>query len=316
MVSYRQRKSVEYCGVRMTKFILRLAIVAICSSVFTGCISFQGDAVTALPADQHSLDDLKANPVSNRSRPLTAKEISDRILDAEKRRKFQTESGTIFTFQRNVVIDEIKGKTKKYKTRTYQSFSDHRDPVLMLVNGKPPTPDEVEKDRKEIHKHQIRIMGQDELKGDSNHKGDSNLMVRNIEKHRDKFIPRLIGTEIVNGRLAYILQLLPDPTKKFKDVLVNEAVKHMIIKFWVDQRDFQVAKSKIVLAHPMFVIGGLAATVKTFEATAYQKRLTKDIWVDHRVTAKIEGRVLWNPRVIRFSSESTNFELLPKQTKP
>jgi len=159
-------------------------------------------------------------------------------------------------------------------------------------------------------------MGQDELKGDSNHKGDSNLMVRNIEKHRDKFIPRLIGTEIVNGRLAYILQLLPDPTKKFKDVLVNEAVKHMIIKFWVDQRDFQVAKSKIVLAHPMFVIGGLAATVKTFEATAYQKRLTKDIWVDHRVTAKIEGRVLWNPRVIRFSSESTNFELLPKQTKP
>ena len=75
-------------------------------------------------------------------------------------------------------------------------------------------------------------MGQDGSKGDSNRKGDSNLMVRNIEKHRDKFIPRLIGIEKVNGRPAYILQLLPDPTKKFKDVLVNEAVKHMIIKFF------------------------------------------------------------------------------------
>jgi len=277
--------------------------VAFGLATLTGCISFGGKAVAPLTETGAGV---------NNTRPLTAKEISDKALEAEKRRESKTAAGIVFTFQRKIVINEIEGKKKRLKTRTYQSFSDHRDPVLLLIDGKKPTPEQVEKERKEIHKHQIKIMGSGKSKEDPNRQGDANLMVRNIEKHRDKFIPHLIGTEAINGRPAYILQFLHDPEKRFKEAMANEVLKHVLIKIWIDQKEFQVAKAEVVLANPLYVIGGLAATVTTFKLTAYQKRLTPEIWTDHRVSTFIEGRVLWTPHTITFSSESTDFKPLPK----
>jgi hypothetical protein len=280
-----------------------MMMLALGLATLTGCISFGGKAVEPLP---------EAGAEANQVRPLTAREISDKALEAEKRRQAKTEAGVVFTFQRKVVINEVEDKKERLKTRTYQSFSDHRDPVLLLIDGKIPTPEQVEKERKEIHKHQIKIMGSGESKEDPDREGDANLMVRNIEKHRDKFIPHLIGTETINGRPAYILQFLHDPEKRFKEAMANEVLKHVLIKIWIDQKEFQIAKAEVVLANPLYVIGGLAATVTTFKLTAYQKRLTPEIWTDHRVTTFIEGRVLWTPHTIKFSSESFDFKPVPK----
>ena len=254
-------------------------MVAFGLATFTGCISFGGKAVAPLT---------ETGAGANNTRPLTAQEISNQALEAEKRRESKTAAGAVFTFQRKIVINEIQGKKKRLKTRTFQSFSDHRDPVLLLIDGKKPTPEQVEKERKEIHKHQIKIMGSGESKENPDRRGDANLMVRNIEKHRNKFIPHLIGTETVNGRPSYILQFLHDPEKRFKEVMTNEVLKHVLIKIWIDQKEFQVAKAEVVLANPLYVIGGLAATVTTFKLTAYQKRLTPEIWTDHRVSTFIE----------------------------
>ena len=288
---------------KITNNSMVLMMLALGLATLTGCISFGGKAVESLP---------EAGDEANQARPLTAREISDKALEAEKRRQAKTEAGVVFTFQRKVVINEVEGKKERLKTRTYQSFSDHRDPVLLLIDGKIPTPEQVEKERKEIHKHQIKIMGSGESKEDPDRKGDANLMVRNIEKHRDKFIPHLIGTETINGRPAYILQFLHDPEKRFKEAMANEVLKHVLIKIWIDQKEFQIAKAEVVLANPLYVIGGLAATVTTFKLTAYQKRLTPEIWTDHRVTTFIEGRVLWTPHTITFSSESFDFKPVPK----
>jgi hypothetical protein len=288
---------------KITNNSMVLMMLALGLATLTGCISFGGKAVEPLP---------EAGGEANQARPLTAREISDKALEAEKRRQAKTEAGVVFTFQRKVVINEVEGKKERLKTRTYQSFSDHRDPVLLLIDGKIPTPEQVEKERKEIHKHQIKIMGTGESKGDPDREGDANLMVRNIEKHRDKFIPHLIGTETINGRPAYILQFLHDPEKRFKEAMANEVLKHVLIKIWIDQKEFQIAKAEVVLANPLYVIGGLAATVTTFKLTAYQKRLTPEIWTDHRVTTFIEGRVLWTPHTITFSSESFDFKPVPK----
>ena len=284
---------------KITKNSIAMMMLALGLGTLSGCISFGGKAVEPLP---------EAGGEANQVRPLTAREISDKALEAEKRRQAKTEAGVVFTFQRKVVINEVEGKKERLKTRTYQSFSDHRDPVLLLIDGKIPTPEQVEKERKEIHKHQIKIMGSGESKEDPDRKGDANLMVRNIEKHRDKFIPHLIGTETINDRPAYILQFLHDPEKRFKEAMANEVLKHVLIKIWIDQKEFQIAKAEVVLANPLYVIGGLAATVTTFKLTAYQKRLTPEIWTDHRVTTFIEGRVLWTPHTITFSSESSDFK--------
>jgi len=288
---------------KITNNSMVLMMLALGLATLTGCISFGGKAVEPLP---------EAGDEANQVRPLTAREISDKALEAEKRRQAKTEAGVVFTFQRKVVINEVEGKKERLKTRTYQSFSDNRDPVLLLIDGKKPTPEQVEKERKKIHKHQIKILGKSESAEDPDREGDANLMVRNIEKHRDKFIPHLIGTETVNGRPAYILQFLHNPERRFKEAMANEVLKHVLIKIWIDQTEFQVTKAEVILANPLYVIGGLAATVNTFKLTAYQKRLTPEIWTDHRVTSSIEGRVLWTPHTITFSSESSNFKPLPK----
>lgn len=266
----------------------------------TACLSFGGKAVAPLPGSSTKTE-----------RPLTAREISDKTLEAEKRRKSKTQEGLVFTFQRKIKIKDVEGDEERHKTRTYKSFSDHRDPVLLLIDGKTPTPEQVEKERKEISKHQIRILGKSTSPESKNHKGDADLMVRNIEKHRDKFIPHLLGSETVNGRPAYILQFLHNPEKPFKDEMANQVLKHVLIKIWIDEKEFQVAKAEVSLANPLYVIGGLAATVKTFKLTAIQHRLTPEIWTDHRVETFIEGRVLWTPHTITFSSESSGFKPLP-----
>ena len=288
---------------KITNNSMVLMMLALGLATLTGCISFGGKAVEPLP---------EARGEANQVRPLTAREISDKALEAEKRRQAKTEAGVVFTFQRKVVINEVEGKKERLKTRTYQSFSDHRDPVLLLIDGKIPTPEQVEKERKEIHKHQIKIMGSGESKEDSDRKGDANLMVRNIEKHRGKFIPHLIGTETINGRPAYILQFLHDPEKRFKEAMANEVLKHVLIKIWIDQKEFQFAKFDVELANPLFALGGLAGTVKTFKLTTYQKRLTPEIWADWKVSTRIHIRVLWETHIINFTSESTEFKPLPK----
>jgi len=278
-------------------FVLALTTALITQ---TGCITFGGEAVTPLPES-----------ATKNERPLTAREISDKTLEAEKRRKSKTQEGIVYTFQRKIVIKKVEGEKEHHKTRTYQSFSDHRDPVLLLIDGKTPTPEQAEKERKEISEHQIRILGKSTSPENENQKGDANLMVRNIEKHRDKFIPHLIGSEMVNGRPSYILQFLHNPEKPFKDEMANEVLKHVLIKIWIDQKEFQVAKAEVILANPLNVIGGLAATVKTFKLTAVQHRLTPEIWTDHLVETVIEGRVLWTPHTITFSSQASGFKPLP-----
>ncbi len=272
----------------------------------TGCLSFGGPAVEFLPEENVP------------EKKLTAREISDLALEAERRRKNSTNDGVVYTFQRRVVIEETKGDKLKRKTRTYQSFSDHREPVVLLIDGEKPTPEQAAKEQREIHKHQTKFLGSGSNDAESNpedpdHKGDPNLMVRNIEKYRDRFIPHLLGREPVNDRPAFVLQFLYDKNQPFKDELVNEVLSHMLIKVWIDQEDFQVSKAEVMLANPLFVLGGLAATVESFKLTAQQIRLTPEIWADLRVRTSIKGRVLWTPHVIEFTSESTGFKRLPEK---
>ena len=132
---------------KITKILRVWMMLAFGLATLTGCISFGGKAVAPLS---------ESGAGANNARPLTAREISDKALEAEKRRETKTAAGLVFTFQRKIEINEIEGKKKRLKTRTFQSFSDHRDPVLLLIDGKKPTPEQVEKERKEIRKHQIK----------------------------------------------------------------------------------------------------------------------------------------------------------------
>ena len=173
------------------------------------------------------------------------------------------------------------------------------------------TPEQVEKERKKISEHKLKFLGggkPEELDSES----DANLLVRQIELYADHFTPRLIGAETVEGRPAYVLQFLLNPENRFKDSLVNTIMKHLLIKVWIDKEEFQIAKLEAELKNPLYVIGGLAGKVTSFKVTAFQERLTPEIWADWKVDSQIHGWLLWETYIIRFTSKSSGFKRLGK----
>ena len=275
---------------------LFLALLILCA----GCYSAGGKPVGLLAA----LRDFQ-------EKPLTAREIADRVQKAEKARGERATEGVVFEFERDIVIEDfdVKGNLKRRQTRRFQSFTDNRDPVLTMHDGKDPTPEQVEKERKKIRENQVKFLGG----GDptqTNVQGDADLLLRQIERYSDRFTPQLIGEETIHGRPTYILQFLFDSNKSFKDPLVNLILKHLLIKAWIDQEEFQIAKLDAELANPLYAVGGLAAKLETFKLNAHQKRLTPKIWADWKVTADIHGRVLWKWSTIHFRSESSGFKQL------
>jgi len=262
---------------------------------FTGCITAGGKPVQPMAPGTG-----EAN--------LTADEIVKRLRQAEKVRGQQAEAGIVYGFERNIIIEDFdsKGQLKRRQTRKFRSATDNRIPELLQHNGKPPTPEQIEKERRKISENKTKFLGQGNP--DETGKGDANLLLRQMELYGDHFVPRLLGTGSVHGRPAYILQFLFEPSNSFKDPLVNLAIKHMFIKVWIDQEDFQIAKLEAELVNPLFAIAGLAGKLDTFTVTAFQKRLTPEIWADWKVDARANGWFLWKTFIIHFRSESKGFE--------
>ena len=266
----------------------------------TGCLTAGGKAVRGLdPA------------ASERTVPLTAEEIAERYREAERTRATSTEAGVVFSYQRDIRITDFDtdGEVKRLQTPRFQPYTDNRVPVLILRDGKEPTPEQVAKEHRNIRKTQLKFLG-GKKEGDDSHEkeeGDARLIVRQIEQYGEQFEPHLLGTESVQGRPAYVLQFFVKPGEVFKDPIVNLVLHHLIIKVWIDREEFQLSKLEAKLANPLYAIGGLAAKLERFKVVAVQKRLTENIWADGEVRAEAAGRVLFDPFTVRFESDSSAF---------
>ena len=287
---------------RLMRFGWLQLLLLILLTVSTGCLSAGGEVVKGLPVQ----------PLGQAER-LTAEEITERYREAERKRAVSTEAGVVFAYQRDIRITDYHpdGKVKRLQTRRLRSFTDNRVPVLMLRDGEVPTPEQVEKQHREIQKTMLKVLGNGG-KGEGQDDGDARLLLRQIEEYGDQFKPTLIGTETVRDRPAYVLNFTVLPGMKFKEPLVNLVLHHLIIKVWIDKEDFHAARLEAVLANPLFAVGGLAAKLDRFRVVAEQVRLTPEIWADAEIHAEAQGRVLWNPFTVNFESLSTDYQQLER----
>lgn len=270
----------------------------------TGCLTAGGAVVRGL--------DPEAN---ERVVPLTAEEIVERYRATERSRASAAESGVVFTYQRDIRITDFdsEGEVERLQTRRFKSFTDNRVPVLVLRDGKEPTPEQAAKEHRNISKTKLKFLGAQAKAGTGGEKkneADARLIVRQIEKYGEQFEPHLLGTESVEGRPAYVLQFFVKPGKTFNDPIVNLVLHHLIIKVWIDREEFHLSKLEAELANPLYAIGGLAAKLERFKVVALQKRLTSRVWADGEVRAEAAGRVLFDPFTVRFESTSSDFEPL------
>ena len=304
-----QNNSGKPCSNKITVTVLFIAGTSL--PVLTGCQAIA--IVDPLPQDLQTLKALAEAAETRGEQVITAEEIVEKMRDAEMRREATSKKSLVYTFLRNVITEDLNsvGETTKRKTKTYRTFSDNRDQVLLKVDGRKPTPKEVEADQRENRKRQRRLLDSDK-KG----KGDSEIRRRKFDQYRDKFIPRLIGTEKIGVRPTYIIQLVPNPSHKLKSSVVDRMMNQMLAQLWIDQEEFQVTKAEIELTHPISYLVGIAASLRTLKFTIHQKRLTPEIWVDQNVSAFIDVRILLGTFHFRMSSKSSDFKPATKRNIP
>jgi len=297
------------CSNKMTIMVLFIAGTIL--PVLTGCQAFA--TVDPLPRDIQTLKALAETAEAKGEQAITAKDIVEKMRDAEMSREGKSKKSLVYTFLRNVVTEDLNsaGETTKRKTKTYRAFSDNRNQVLLKVDDRKPTPKEVEADRKENRKRQRRLLDSGK-KG----KGDSEIRGRKFDQYRDKFIPRLIGTEVIADRPAYIIQLVPDSSHKLKNATVDRMMNQMLAQLWIDQEEFQVTKAEIELTHPISYLVGIAASLRALKFTIHQKRLTPEIWVDQNVSAFIDVRILLGTFHFQMNSKSSDFKPATKRNIP
>jgi hypothetical protein len=282
----------------MTRAMMVLAILCTSLLILTGCQSTA--KVELLPRDLKTLKALEAAG----EHVITTEEIFEKIRDAEKRRETKSKDGLVFTFLRKVIIEDLNSESEveKRKTKTYRAFSDNSDQVLLLLNGRKPTQKEIEANRKENRKRQRQF-----LNSETDGKGDPELRGRKFDFYRDKFVPRLISTETIAGRPAYIVQFVPDPSHKLENAIVDRMMNQMLVKAWIDQEEFQIAKAEIELTKPISFLAGIAASLREIKFTIRQKRMTPEIWVDQKVSGTFDVRILFGTYRFRMNSVSTEF---------
>ena len=92
--------------------------------------------------------------------PLTAEKLSSDIVRPSGREPVPRSRGG-FTYQRDIRITDFdsEGEVERLQTRRFKSFTDNRVPVLVLRDGKEPTPEQVAKEHRNISKTKLKFLG-------------------------------------------------------------------------------------------------------------------------------------------------------------
>jgi hypothetical protein len=259
-------------------------------------------AVEWIIEDSLALDQLAASDKPT----LSASEIVDRAQANGKLKEIST-TLPVFSFIRKVKISKPTdiNATGNPQTKSYQGYSNNRDQTLIKVNGRKPTSKEIEEDRKKNRKHQRQFLERD------NKKGSEKVLSKNMDFYKEKFIPRLIGTETVSGRPAYLIQLMPDTNHKIKNGTVDRIMNQMLTKLWVDQEEFQISRLEAEMVKPIRIVAGLIGSIKTIHIRLEQQRLTPKIWTDLKIDADFDIRILTANFTFSMKSQSSDFKKIP-----
>ena len=132
-----------------------------------------------------------------------------------------------------------------------------------------------------------------------------------MDFYKEKFVPRLVGTETVSERPAYLIQLMPNTNYKIKNGTVDRIMNQMLTKLWVDQEDFQVSRIEAEIVKPIRIVAGLIGSIKTIQIKLEQQRLTPEIWTDLKIDADFDIRILTANFTFSMKIQSSGFKRIP-----
>jgi hypothetical protein len=216
--------------------------------------------------------------------------VADKDLENDKRQRD-------YTYMEREVENKLdgKGKTKSTEVKTYEILEIYGEQVQRLT-GKDDKPLSEKDAAKEEERIQKTI---DKRKNES--EGDRKKRLEREEKDREegrKFVIeiadaynfKLVGTELVGGREAWVIDGEPRP-----GFVPHMKESRFLPKFhgrvWIDKSDLQLAKLDVECMDTVSWGLFLARFHKGSRFMLEQTRVNDEVWLPLHITAKIDVRL-------------------------
>jgi len=188
-----------------------------------------------------------------------------------------------------------KGNTKSTETKTYDVLEVYGEQVQRLTekDDKPLSPKDAAKEEEKIQKiiDKRKNESEEERKKREQHQEKDREEGRKfITEVADAYNFKLVGTEQINGRDAWVIDGEPRPGFEPK---IKEA--KFLPKFhgrvWIDKDDEQLVKMDVEAIDTVSLGWFLARVHKGTRVTFEQTRVNDEVWLPQHVTFKVDVRL-------------------------
>jgi hypothetical protein len=216
--------------------------------------------------------------------------VADKDLANDKRRRD-------YTFIEREVQRHLdgKGQTKSTEVKTYEILDIYGEQTQRLIekDDKPLDAKEAAKEEEKIQK--IIDKRKNESVEDRKKREEKEIKEREddrkfVREVADAYDFKLVGTEEVNGREAWVIDGEPRPgyEPQMKDA---KFLPKFHGRVWIDKGDLQLAKMDIEAIDTVSVGWVLARIHKGSRFMLQQTRVNDEVWLPEHVTFKFDARV-------------------------
>jgi len=216
--------------------------------------------------------------------------VAEKDIENEKRRRD-------YTYIDREVENNLdgKGQTKSTEVKTYEFLEIYGEPVRRLIekDDKPLDAKDTAKEEEKIQK----IIDKRKNESDEERRKREQKDVKDREEGRkfvrevaDAYDFKLVGTETVGGREAWVIDGEPRPgfEPHMKD---SKFLSKFHGRVWIDKGDLQLAKMDIEAIDTVSVGWVLARIHKGTRVMLEQTRVNDEVWLPRHVTFKVDARV-------------------------
>ena len=282
-------------GKHSALFVLLLAAVALPAQEVSSGSSESGSPARASSATAESPKPLELTPdttgqLSQDQIRRLMKEVGDRDLENDKKRK----DYTYIQREEQYTLDG-QGRVKKTEVRTSEILIIYGEQVERLIakDDEPLSPKEAAKEEERIQK----II--DKRKKESDADRQKRLKKQEEEREEDRRFAseisdaynfRLIGSEMVNGRDAYVIDAEPRPGFQ-PHSRAAKVLPKIRGRIWIDKSEHQWVKLDAQVIDTISFGLVVARLHKGTRVVAEQTRVNDEIWLPKHESAKIDVRV-------------------------
>jgi hypothetical protein len=272
---------------------LNSALLLMLAAFITLPLLGQEQPALASPSLPEFAADLKPNANGDLSQEQMRKLI--KIVTENYRANYKKERD--YTYLDRVVQNKLdgKGETKSSESKTYEIVDLYGEQVQRLVakNGAPLSEDDAAKEEKRIEKLTNKRKNESDGERAKRREEEEKRRQKNREfvcEVADAFDFHLVGSEMLNGRDAWVISGEPRPGFQ-----PHSKEAQMLSKFhgrlWIDKAELQLAKMDVEALDTVSFGWVLARIHKGTRLVFEQTRVNGEVWLPQHLSFKFDARV-------------------------